>query len=598
MSQQQTIRDGTSVRTESPQQHDILLVANMDKKSLRVASDKAGKTDRFDKLIKEENPPFLNIDKSNILENFVSNYLRQSKDPTHFRFFRVPLPDAKDAAPNMRELFRDNPSREMQDFVQKYEVKPVSQVSEQINNHQTLNEQKMNPNQETKTQTAPAENASKTRFNEAMINWEQLKDFGISREYLEKSKLLDDMLKGYKTNKLVPITANFGSATLRTDARLSFQQSPSGEVVLAMHGMRKSPELEKPYYGHVFSEEDKANLKERGNMGRQAMLSFRSSGEKVPCLISIDKLTSEIVPVRADKVYIPDEVCGVKLTDHEKNELREGRAISVDDMVSKNGKEFSADLQINADKRGIEFIFPNDGVFNKESIGGVDLTKKQIEDLQTGKAIFVEDMKTKTGDTFSSFVKLDGNGNPSYTRYNPDSPEGAREIYIPKELNTTRLTSEDRDALRAGQPVFIENMVNKKGEEFSSFVKIDTETGNISYSKMPDGFNEKPAFKIPAEVWGHTLNTTERAALQDGKAIYVDDMTGFKGQKFSSWVKVNENQGKLDYYSENPDKPRQNTGQAENATAVTARQENKESEEKTVKKKEAQPQKTSTKRKL
>ena len=97
---EQSIRDGTAVKTKSQEQQDILLVANTDKKSLRVASDEAGKTDRFDKLTKEENPPFLKIDKSNIFENFVSNYLRQSKDPTHFRFFRVPLLDAKDVAPS------------------------------------------------------------------------------------------------------------------------------------------------------------------------------------------------------------------------------------------------------------------------------------------------------------------------------------------------------------------------------------------------------------------------------------------------------------------------------------------------------------------
>ena len=75
----------------------------------------------------------------------------------------------------------------------------------------------------------------KYRYNESMINWEQLKDFGVSREYLQEKGLLDGMLKGYKTNALVPVSMNFGSAVLRTDARLSFQQSAGGPVVLAMH---------------------------------------------------------------------------------------------------------------------------------------------------------------------------------------------------------------------------------------------------------------------------------------------------------------------------------------------------------------------------
>lgn len=45
-------------------------------------------------------------------------------------------------------------------------------------------------------------------------------------------------------------------------------------------------------------------------------------------------------------------------------------------------------------------------------------------------------MQRKDGEVFSSYVKLDeATGRPSYTRYNPDSPEGAREIYIPNEIN-------------------------------------------------------------------------------------------------------------------------------------------------------------------
>ena len=46
--------------------------------------------------------------------------------------------------------------------------------------------------------------------------------------------------------------------------------------------------------------------------------------------------------------------------------------------------------------------------------------------LNAGKAIFVEDMQRKDGELFSSYVKLDeATGRPNYTRYNPDSPEGA-----------------------------------------------------------------------------------------------------------------------------------------------------------------------------
>lgn len=74
-----------------------------------------------------------------------------------------------------------------------------------------------------------------------MINWEELKNFGLSREYLMERGLLDQMLRGYKTNQVVPISMNFGSAVLRTDARLSFQQSVGGPIVLGIHASARNP---------------------------------------------------------------------------------------------------------------------------------------------------------------------------------------------------------------------------------------------------------------------------------------------------------------------------------------------------------------------
>ena len=78
------------------------------------------------------------------------------------------------------------------------------------------------------------------------------------------------------------------------------------------------------------------------------------------------------------------EIKGVKLTEQEQNDLREGKKIFVEGMISNGGKEFDAHIQINAERRGIEYIFENDKLFNRQSLGGVELTKQQIEDLNSG----------------------------------------------------------------------------------------------------------------------------------------------------------------------------------------------------------------------
>ena len=545
--------------TENEQMSDIVFI--LDKMELILqAVSKIGKDGKYSTVPadKEHSNSFLKIDRyANMFENFIKNFWSQLKDPTRFGILSVKADtlDSPEVKQAIEDLAAGKQTKAVEDFLKKYEIVPRDKENQSINNQ---NQEEMAKKNETQQQAAQGDGTQqpKYRYNESMINWEELKNFGLSREYLMERGLLDQMLKGYKTNQVVPISMNFGSAVLRTDARLSFQQSVGGPIVLGIHGIRQKPELERPYFGHIFSEEDKKNLLETGNMGRVVELKGRN-GEYIPSFISIDKLTNEVVAMRAENAYIPQEIKGVKLTDQEINDLLEGKKVFIEGMISNNGKEFDAHIQVNAERRGIEYIFENDKLFNRQSLGGVELTKQQIEDLNAGKAIFVEGMERKDGELFSSYVKLDeATGRPSYTRYNPDSPEGAREIYIPNEIGGVKITAEEQQQLREGKVIFLNDMVNRKGEEFSSFIKADLETGRLSYSRTPDGFEQRAEFKIPEKVWDVKLTRNQRADLQSGKAVLVEGVKGYDGKTISQYVKANFNQGRLDFYNENPDRKR------------------------------------------
>lgn len=563
--------------TENPQMSDIVLV--LDKMELLIqAVSEINKNGKYSTVPadKEHQNSFLKIDRyATFFENFLKNFWSQLKDPTHFGLFTMKeeefdKPEVKQA---IEDLAEGKKTKAVEEFLKKYEITPKNQTEQSINNQNSEAMAKKNQTQQPVVEANDQQQNNQYRYNESMINWDQLKNFGLSREYLQERGLLDSMLKGYKTNQLVPINLNFGSAVLRTDARLSLQQSNTGEVVLAIHGIRKQPELERPYFGHIFSEEDKKNLLETGNMGRVVELKGRN-GEYIPSFISLDKMTNEVVAMRAENVYIPNEIKGVQLTDQEKNDLREGKKVYIEGMTAKSGNEFNAHIQVSAERRGIDFIFENDRIFNRTALGGVELTKQQIEDLNAGKAIFLEDMKRKDGELFSSYVKLDeATGRPNYTRYNPDSPEGAREIYIPKEIGGVKLTAEEQKDLREGRAIFLNDMVNNRGEEFSSFIKADLETGRLMYSRTPDGFEERAKFEIPKEIFGAKLSGQQRADLQSGKSVLVEGMKGFDGKSISQYVKLNANQNKLDFYNENPDRNRN----ASQRNVVAEKQEKRQS---------------------
>lgn len=536
--------------------------------------DEKGKVQTVPADERNENS-FLKFEKnSSILENFIKNFWSQLKEPTHFRLIRMTIHDYKQNKQAIKELSQGKETDTVKEFLKRYEIRPRENREQSKNEKeketmakkQTPQEKAQQPVQTPQTQE---QQAPRYRYNENMVNWEALEKIGVSKASLEQQGLLDSMLKGYKTNKLVPLTLTLTSAKVKLDARLSFIAMPDGQIGLGIHGIRKEPELERPYFGHIFTEEDKKHLRETGNMGRVAELNL-NGGAYTPCLISIDKNTNELVAVRQENVYIPSEVKGIKLTADEINALKEGKPVYVDGMTSKNGKPFDATLQYSAERRGLEFIYPESQGFNQQSLGGVQLSPSQIKMLSEGHTILVEDMKRTDGALFSSFVTLDKvTGRPQYTRHNPENGE----IYIPKEICNVQLTPEDKEALRKGQPVFLENMINRKGEEFSSFVKLDMNTGRPQYSRTPDGFSERQAPIVPAEVYGHVFTAQERANLQDGKAILVSDLKSANNKTFSSYLKVNANSGQLQYFQENPDIRRNTTRHAAQTDDMQNRQQ-------------------------
>ena len=576
---------------------ELMLVHNKNdpKAGVRAVSeiDGQGKVKTVPADERNENS-FLKFDKnSSILENFIKNFWSQLKNPTHFRLIRMTVHDYKMNKQAIRDLAEGKQTDAVKEFLKRYEIRPKENRKEQNVNQEKIEtmakkkqqqpQQPQEPLQQSEVQQAAqgaqpqvpqAEQqpqAPRYRYNEDMIDWNALEKIGVPKASLEQEGLLDSMLKGYKTNKLVPLTLTLDAATIRMDARLSLIPMQNGQVGLGIHGIRKEPQLERPYFGHIFTEEDKKNLRESGNMGRVAELNLRG-GTTEPCLISIDKNTNELVAVRQEHVYVQDEVRGVKLSPDEIQTLKNGGQVFVDGMISNKGKEFSATLQYSAERRGLEFIFPKDQAFNQQSLGGVQLSPTQLKMLSEGHTILVEDMKRRNSDeVFSSFVTLDKvTGRPNYTRHNPETGE----IYIPKEICNVLLTHEDKELLRKGQPVFLENMVNRKGEEFSAFVKLNMTTGNPQYSRTPDGFNEQQAPRIPAEVYGHVFTAQERANLQDGKAILISDLKS-NGKQFSSYLKVNPGSGQLQYFQDNPDIRRDTSRRATQADNAQQQEQKK-----------------------
>jgi hypothetical protein len=449
------------------QMMDILLVFDKEKKTINAVKgiDENGELQTVPPK-QEHNNDFLKVDKQgNALENFLKNFFNQLKDPTRFSFFKVAPEDTERTVKIIQENIK-NPTPAADEMLDKIRIEPKDPKVE-------------NPKESTVQEQKPDTN--KYFIDPNKINWDDLKNLGITKEQLEKSKALEPMLRGYKSPSTFPIEANFGSMVMKTDARLSFRPDSEGNVVLAIHGIRKEPELDRPFFGHQFTDEDKKNLRETGNMGRIVDVKNYRTGELVPSFISIDKQTNELVSMKASSLKLPDEIKGVKLDEKQKTALMEGKAVFLENMISAKNKPFSAFVQVNAEKRSLEFIFPEkeqkqtqqqgqqqrndqpEGVRIPKSLAGVELSDKQQADLRADKTIYVKGLKDKEGQEYNAYVKVNHEkGKLDFYKFNPDkAKEKAKEITpanehktqvaVNSEGKTNEATKHTKEPLKPGQ---------------------------------------------------------------------------------------------------------------------------------------------------
>lgn len=416
---------------------DILLV--LDKRENKIKAVKGlGENNELETVTpeKKNQTQFMRVDKhGDLLSNFFSNFLRQLKDPTHFIFFKVSAKDAIAIAHNMQKEV-NNPTSSGEKLFKEHEIK---------SNYKQEKENNMETTQST-TET------SEYRYKLEQIDWNAMSSLGLSKERLEKMNLLDPLLKGYKTNELVPISLNLGTAVTRMDARLSLQSNDEGKVIVAIHGIRKEPQLNFPFFGHEFTKEDKDNLLKTGNMGRVVDLTNPKTSEKMPSIVSVDRLTNELVALRTDFIKIPDEIKGIKLNEQQKQTLTEGKPLYIEGMISKKGEPFNASVQFNADKRYVEFLFDR-GNTNIQSqsqqqnqsqqqevprvFRGKELDEQQYEKFKEGQTVYVSGLVDKKGKEYQGYITFDKA--TAKTAFSFDNPNQVKEKAQPKEENKTQV---------------------------------------------------------------------------------------------------------------------------------------------------------------
>ena len=387
--------------------------------------------------------------KDGLLKNFMSNFLKQFNNPTRFGLYKVVASNVEQSVDNLRTMLQNREKPESKQQLTEIGVSFDDYLPKKKN---------------------------VTVIDESKIDWKQLDNLGLTRERLEQSGELEKMLSWQKSN-LVTIAVPIGDTTIYTEARLAFRTDDNGNVGLAIHPLRKEPQLDFPYMGYKFSPEEKEALLTMGNLGKTIEVTPKNA-ESFSAYVSIDPQTNEIIALRADRVNIPKEIKGVTLSDTQYKDLVEGKAVKVEGMTAKSGKSFDATLQVNAEKKGIEFIFGNNKSLRERQehkqtqqqgiphkLCGLELSEKQREALDSGRTLYLKNMVDKQGQPFNAYVRMDKEQNrPRFYKWNPDkkqetgkekviavAEEHKTQVAVNNHGKTNEATKNVKEPLKTGQ---------------------------------------------------------------------------------------------------------------------------------------------------
>lgn len=383
--------------------------------------------------------------KDGLLKNFMDNFLKQFNDPTRFGLYKVLSNNVEQGVDNLRTMLQSREKPENKQQLAEMGVPFEDYLPRQKN---------------------------ATAIDPEKVDWKMLDSLGLSRERLEQSGELEKLLNWQKSN-LVTIAVPVGDTTIYTEARLAFRTDENGNIGLAVHSMRKEPQLDYPYMGYKFSPEEKEQLLTTGNLGKTIEVTPKN-GEPFSAYVSIDPQTNEIIALRADRVNIPKEIKGVTLSDAQYKDLVEGKAVKVEGMTAKSGKSFDATLQVNAEKKGIEFIFDNGRGLKEQQqqtqqqgaphkLCGLELSEKQREALDSGRTLYLKNMVDKEGKSFNAYVRMDKEQNrPRFYKWNPDksqkngkveavAEEHKTQVAVNNHGKTNEATKHVKEPLKTGQ---------------------------------------------------------------------------------------------------------------------------------------------------
>jgi hypothetical protein len=506
------------IKNEDPK---VLLTRGEDGKMKAIAGEgKDGKLKTVDPT-KENADNFLKIDtRGNALENFFKKFSEQLKTPSHTGIYAVSVNAVDKMAAFFDKIIKIDPSDKVLD---PYRVTPEGKMQEQAQGkYQPLDLNK--------------------------LDWKETDKLGLSGQSLQDA--LKAMSYGHKSPGLIEVRMEIDGKELQAKARLSFEQQPDGTIKIQTHPFQEKPDFEKPFLGVLFTPDEQKQFTTTGHGGRVFELGMTPGGEKVPALVSLDKITNRFEAVPLSEIQIPKVLKGVELSEKQQEGLKNGQGVLVENMDKKQrpgeepGGKITRIVQYNAVNKNFDFLFTPEqrqqhqqeraakaeqktGQDNNQPLkarkvgevwvrpvqGGVELTRQQFKDLLNNKPVFVEGM-----------------------------------------IDQTKLSKQEQGAKQT-------EATDQKGQKYNAWVWPDQDAGRIRHTSLPpEQWKEAQAKKQaqPAEGFKTQVAVNNEGKTNEATRQLTEPLK--KGQTQPTEKQQEKKDQKQQDGRQSPAKPRKSAG--------------------------------------
>lgn len=298
----------------------------------------------------------------NLLANFLHNY-RLNRD-MQLTIERLPAADQ-----TQRVATESKSALTEKSVVEKNQVRPVK--TDLPGKPLNVVEPLITPSEKA-TGKARETDTPKKEQGLVTIDWErlapQLAAVGITREQLEKSGQLQQLLAGKQTapvtydqkvkDRYVSMTGKLRVVEANGQYKIRFQPIRDEKIVRALS-------IPKQIHGYTITPDDRANLIRTGELGRLVQLTDPKTKQAFQAFIGAEARSGQLIVTRQEQVKLPKSINGVALTQTQREMIGQGKAIRLDGLSGQNGQTFSAYVQVSAAKKGLNVTSVPDNAIKK-----------------------------------------------------------------------------------------------------------------------------------------------------------------------------------------------------------------------------------------